>query len=103
MSDLQEFNIFVPINAVQQPPLTDAKYLEMAEDMKRVVDRKDLEIERYKREAQDYKKAIMSVYGLVLYVEEMFEKIEIEELFPIDLGVNDLMGIIRAKLEKKIL
>tara|TARA_R110000764_G_scaffold19130_1_gene50598 strand:- start:55 stop:369 length:315 start_codon:yes stop_codon:yes gene_type:complete len=83
--------------------LTDARYLEMADDMKRVVDNKDSEVEKYKREARDLKKAILKSYGIVVYVQDVLEKIDMEELFPVDLPLCDLLEVVRGNLEKKIL
>ena len=83
--------------------LTDAKYLEMAEDMKRVVESKDEEVKKHKKEARDYKHTILQVYGIVHYVADILSVIDIDELLPDDIPMGDLMEVARAKLEKKIL
>ncbi len=83
--------------------ITDAKYLEMAEDMKRVVDAKDEEVKKYKKEAIDYKHTILQVYGIVHYIADVLSLIDMDELFPADMPLGDLMEVVRAKLEKKIL
>lgn len=95
--------IIIPVEVIPTAEQTSAQYLEMAEDMKRVVDNKDKEIAKYRREYIELKRAVLESYGLVVYVMDILDKIDMDELLSFDVSLGDLLEVVRGKLEKKIL
>ena len=89
------------ITEINLENLTEQRYLELSEQMKEIVEEKDQELLRNRRELAETRRAMMSVYGLVDYVRTIVDGIDLEGIVKIDL--EDMLQCCVSKLEKIIL
>ena len=80
--------------------ITEFAYLELADQMKEIVDNKDKEVLKYKKDLAETKKTLMKIYGLIDYIREIIGNIEMGDLNGIN--IEDMLDICIEKIEKKI-
>ncbi len=80
---------------------TENSYLELANQMKEIVDDKDKEVLKHKKKLEETKKLIMKIYGLIDYIREIISNIELGDLNGIN--IEDMLDMCIYKIEKNIL
>lgn len=72
-------------NIAQQPSqgeqMTEQAYLDLAQQMKEIVDEKEKEMRKLRNELNDYKFVMYKVFGMTSFIEDILSSFE-------DLGVN---------------
>jgi len=56
--------------------MLEGEYLELVEDLKKKFDEKDKEVEDYKEEVEELKKAMISAYGFVRILDYVSDDVE---------------------------
>tara|TARA_R110000822_G_scaffold12943_8_gene46571 strand:+ start:1291 stop:1554 length:264 start_codon:yes stop_codon:yes gene_type:complete len=79
--------------------ITENAYLELADQMKEIVDEKDKELKKYKNETEETKKVLFKIYGMVDYVREIISNIDMDLN---NINLEDILDICVEKIEKII-
>lgn len=64
---------------------TEQMLIDMADDMKNIVEEKDIDMRKYKEKYMDLKKDIAKIYGLIKIIQENFGDIA-------ELGVEEVVS-----------
>jgi len=88
------------IEVVDLTNMTENTYLELSETMKEIVEEKDKELRKTKKELKEIRRDLMLVYGMVDYVRDIIDKVDLEEIIKIDLG--DILQTCVSKIERNI-
>tara|TARA_R110000822_G_scaffold2761_4_gene12795 strand:+ start:569 stop:838 length:270 start_codon:yes stop_codon:yes gene_type:complete len=80
---------------------TENSYLELANQMKEIVDDKDKEVLKHKKNLEETKRILMKIYGLIDYIREIVSNIELGDLNGIN--IEDMLDMCIYKIEKNIL
>ncbi len=76
MNEINELEI--DIDSVQQVRnITEQKYLELAEQMKEIVEEKDRQLIKQTRALNDYKYTIYKVFGILSFLEDIVNECEL--------------------------
>ena len=79
--------------------ITENAYLELANQMKEIVEEKDKELERNKKITAETKILLYKIYGLIDYVREIISNIDIGLS---NINIEDILDICIEKIEKII-
>ena len=79
--------------------ITENAYLELAEQMKEIVEEKDKELNKYKKKTAETKKTLFKVYGMIDYVREIISNIDMDLN---NINLEDMLDICVEKIEKII-
>ena len=79
--------------------ITENAYLELANQMKEIVEEKDKELERNKKITAETKILLYKIYGLIDYVREIISNIDIGLS---NINIEDILDICVEKIEKII-
>lgn len=74
MSELSEIDINNLNNENRIDNITEQKYLELAQDMKKIVEEKDQEVNKVKNELNDYKFVLYKVFGIMSFVDDLLNE-----------------------------
>ncbi len=82
--------------------ITEQRYLELADQMKDIVEAKDRELAETKKILAETKRVLLKIYGLVYYANNCLEQVHFDDL---DIGVNigDMLSSVCSKIEKNML
>jgi cyanate lyase len=94
MEEIQISNISNNIN--------EQRYLELANDMKEIVEKKDIEIKKVKEEIVKTKKCLYRFYGIMCYVKGFLDNIDFEDIFGYGDNIQDLLEFSLKEVEKNM-
>lgn len=77
--------------------ITENAYLELADQMKDIVDEKDKELNKYRKQTEETKKVLYKVYGLIDYVRDILSNIDMDLN---NINLEDILNICVERIEK---
>lgn len=88
---MQEVNLEDIISGSNQNGITEQKYLELADNFKEIMEQKDKEINKLKKEIANYKYTFCKCLGNITLIEEVLSQI--------DFGENILFAVLRHTID----